>query len=151
MAEAILSVIATNASKLSDLAIKNGQMIYVQDKHKIAFDFDDKRVFYNEIRELATEAGRKSLLAPVAGAFYFVIDTAMLWTYRDGGWVRITTPPEDIVCIGVSLPEIGSAKTLYVNTVQRAISVWDESTGAYVVVADATAEISAEEVSAMFQ
>lgn len=151
MAEAILSVIVTNASKLSDLAIKNGQMIYVQDKHKIAFDFDDKRVFYNEIRELATEAGRKSLLAPVAGAFYFVIDTAMLWTYRDGGWVCITTPPEDIVRIGVSLPETGSAKTLYVNTIQRAISVWDESTGAYVVVADATAEISAEEVSAMFQ
>lgn len=150
MAEAILSVIATHQSKLPDLAITDGQMIFVQDKRKIALDLDGKRVFYNEIRELTTEASRSSLLAPVSGAYYFVVETAMLWTYRDGGWVRITTQPEDIVCIGVSLPDLGKAKTLYVDTANQNISVWDDSTGAYVVVADTTAEISAAEVSAMF-
>lgn len=150
MAEAILSVIATHKSKLPDLAIKDGQLIFVQDKHKIAMDMDGKRVFYNEIRELTTEASRSSMLAPVAGVYYFVVETATLWTYRDGGWVRITTPPEEIVCIGVSLPELGNARTLYVDTVSRAISVWDDSTGAYVVVADATAEITVDEINDMF-
>ena len=76
----ILSVCATVRSKLSDLVIKNGQMIFVQDKHKIALDYNGKRVFYNQIEELATEQERTSLLAPVSGFYYFVIDTAVLWT-----------------------------------------------------------------------
>lgn len=150
MAEAILSVIATQGSKLSDIAIENGQLIFVQDKRKIALDFDGKRVFYNDIRELTTEASRISLLAPVSGAFYFVVETAVLWTYRDGGWVRITTPPSEIVCIGASLPDIGSKDTLYVNNERGEISVWDASAEAYVVVADSTAEITVDEINSMF-
>ena len=150
MADKRLSVIATVGSKLSSLSIQDGQLIFVRDKQKIALDLDGKRVFYNEIHELASEASRTSLLAPIAGSYYFVIDTAVLWTYRDGAWVRITTPPEEIVCIGISLPELGKSKTLYVNTARQEISVWDDASGAYVVVADTTEEISAEEVLAMF-
>lgn len=145
MADKILSVIATVGSKVSDLSIQDGQLIFVQDKRKIAMDMDGKRVFYNEIIELATEASRQNMLAPVAG-YYFVVDTAVLWTYRDGAWVRITTPPEDIVCIGIALPELGKAGTLYVDTERQEISVWDDASGAYVVVADTTNEITAEEV-----
>lgn len=149
MADKILSVIATVGSKVSDLTIKDGQLIFVQDKHRIALDFGGKRVFYNEIHELESEAVRTAILAPISGAYYFVIDTAVLWTYRNG-WVRITTPPEEIVFIGTELPELGSAKTLYVDKANKTISVWDETTGAYVVVADKTAELSADEVKALF-
>lgn len=149
MADNIFSVIATVGSKVSDLAIKDGQLIFVQDKHKIALDFGGKRVFYNEIFELETESARASLLAPITGAYYFVIETAVLWTYRNG-WVRITTPPEEIVFIGTEMPELGSKKTLYVDTANNSISVWDETNGTYVVVADKTKEMSAEEVEALF-
>lgn len=149
MAENILSAIATVGSKVKDLTIKDGQLIFVQDRHKIALDFGGKRVFYNEIHELETDASRTALLAPVTGAYYFVIDTAVLWTYRNG-WVRITTPPEEIVFIGTEMPELGSAKTLYVDKANNTISIWDETTGAYVVVADKTAELSAAEVKALF-
>ena len=110
----VLSVCATVGSKLPDLAIKDGQLIFAQDKHKIALDFGGKRVFYNQIEELATEQDRQSILAPITGQYYFVIKTAVLWTYQDG-WVQLTTPPEEIVFIGTELPELGSAKTLYVN------------------------------------
>ena len=41
------SVIATTSERLSNLVIKNGQLIFIQDKHRIAFDFKDKRTFYN--------------------------------------------------------------------------------------------------------
>lgn len=149
MAENVLSVIATVGSKLSDLTIKNGQLIFVQDKHRIALDFGGKRVFYNEIQELESDSVRKSILAPISGSYYFVIDTAVLWTYRDG-WVRITTPPEEIVFIDTEMPELGSANTLYVNTGEKTISVWDEATGSYVVVADKTNEMSAEDINALF-
>ena len=69
----VLSVCATVGSKLSDLTIKDGQLIFVRDKHKIALDFGGKRTFYNQIEELATEGARTSMLAPVTGLYYFVI------------------------------------------------------------------------------
>ena len=146
----VLSVCATVASRLPDLLIKDGQLIFVQDKHRIALDLGGKRTFYNQIEELATEGARKSLLAPVTGLFYFVIETAVLWTYRDR-WVQITTPPKEVIFIGTELPELGVVKTLYVDTTKKEISVWDEETSDYVVVADKTMEMSAADVDALFQ
>lgn len=145
----ILSVCATVGSKLSDLAITNGQLIFVQDKHKIALDYNGKRVFYNQIQELATDSDRTAILAPVSGLYYFVISTAVLWTYQNG-WVQITTPPEEIVFIGVTLPELGSSMTLYVDTTKKEISIWDASTSTYVVVANETNEMTAEDIDALF-
>lgn len=146
----ILSVCATVGSKLPDLVIKDGQLIFVQDKHKIALDFGGKRTFYNQIEELATEEIRASMLAPVTGLYYFVIDTAVLWTYRNG-WVQITTPPKEVVFIGAELPELGSNKTLYVDTTNKHIAIWDSETSAYVIVADKTQELTAEDIDALFQ
>ena len=94
----VLSVYKTVNSKLSDLPLSNGQLIFVQDKQTIALDFGGKRTIYKQIEELATEDARTSLLAPVAGLYYFVIETGVLWTYRDG-WVQITTPPSEISTI----------------------------------------------------
>ena len=146
----VLSVYATVGSKLSDLVIKDGQLIFVHDKHKIALDVGGKRTFYNQIEELTTEHARTSLLAPVTGLFYFVIETAVLWRYQDG-WVQITTPPKEVVFFGTELPELGVAKTLYVDTANKQISVWDENKSQYVVVADKAEEMTAEDVNALFQ
>lgn len=148
--KAVMSVCATVGDKLSDLVIKDGQLIFVHDKHKIALDFDGKRTFYNQIEELATDGDRISMTAPEAGLFYFVIETAVLWTYQDK-WVPITTPPQEIVFIGTELPELGAARKLYINTSRKEISVWDDESAGYIVVADKTAELTAEDVDALFQ
>lgn len=141
----ILSVCATVGSKLPSLVIKDGQLIFIPDKHKIALDFGGKRTFYNQIEELATEQDRISILAPVTGCYYFVIKTAVLWTYQNG-WVQITTPPEQVVFIGATLPELGSEKTLYVNREEKTISVWNTETQSYDVVANKTEyEFASEE------
>lgn len=147
--KAILSACATVGSKLSDLAIKNGQLVFVQDKHRIALDFNDKRVFYNQIEELSTETERASMLAPVNGIYYFVIDSAVLWTYQNR-WIQITTPPEDVVFIGVELPVMGSNKTLYVD-MTGGISVWDDAAQEYTVVADKCGSISTADITALFE
>lgn len=91
----ILSVLTTVKSKLSDLAMKDGQLIFVRDKQEIALDYDGNRKIYKQIEELATESDRTSILAPVTGRYYFVVETSVLWTYQDG-WVQITTPPKDV-------------------------------------------------------
>lgn len=146
----ILSVCATNANRLPDLAIKNGQLIFIQDKHRIAFDFGGKRRFYNQIEELATEAERVALEAPVTGSYYFVINTAVLWTYQDK-WIPLTTSPEEIVFIGTDvMPELGSAKTLYVSKTKKQISVWDDDTKQYVVVSDKKEIVNVSDIDALF-
>lgn len=143
-----LKVIATSSSRVRELIIKNGQLIFIQDKGRIAFDFNDKRVFYNQIIELDTESERSNLLSPTGG-YYFIIDTAVLWRYDDG-WTQITRAPEEVVFIGVELPELGQQNKLYVNKAEKEISVWDDETGAYIAVSNYTNEITNEDIDGLF-
>ena len=148
----ILSVCATTGERVKELTIKDGQLIFVQDKHRIALDFNGKRRFYNQIEELETELERTSLLAPVSGMYYFIIETAILWTYQNG-WVQITSKPEEIVFIGTDIPELGNPQTLYAITTEgnENISVWDKSSSGYKVVADKTQEVTDEDIISLFE
>lgn len=146
----ILSLYATTGERVKDLSIEDGNLIFIQDKHRIALDFGGKRRFYNQIEELSTEAERQSLLAPISGMYYFVISTATLWTYQSG-WIQITSKPEEIVFIGATLPELGKEQTLYVNKVDKAISVWDADNNTYVVVSDYTNEVTEQNIIDLFE
>ena len=148
--KSVMSLVATSSSRIRDLVIKDGQLIFIQDLGRIAFDFKGKRVFYNQIVELNTEAERLALESPLDG-YYFVIDSACLWFYKSG-WIQITEKPQEIVFVGVELPELGQANKIYANTTEGAenISVWSEELGAYVVVADKTHTMTVEEVIALF-
>lgn len=146
----VLSVIVTTSSKIRNLGIKDSQLIFAQDLGRIAFDFKGKRVFYNQIVELNTEAERLALESPLDG-YYFVLGTSVLWFYKDG-WTQITEKPEQVIYIDVELPRLGQSNKLYAITKEGAenISVWDEDLGAYVVVADKTQTVTSEEVIALF-
>lgn len=134
--EKVFTVIATTASRLPDLAIKDQQLIFVQDKRKIALDLGGKRTFYNQIEILEADADRLALTEPNDGGFYFVLGTSVLWNYSGGKWIAVTSSPQQVLFIGTALPELGSELTLYVNTEESTISVWDTATQSYVVVAD---------------
>ena len=145
-----LKVIATSSSRIRDLIIRDNQLIFVRDLGRIAFDSNGKRVFYNQIVELETEADRLALVNPISG-YYFVIGSACLWFYKDG-WTQITERPQEVLFVGVELPELGSANKIYANTTEGSenISVWDEDADKYVVVADKTQSMTCEEVIALF-
>lgn len=144
-------VVADQASKLSDFAIGDKQIIFMQDKRKLALDYGGKRTFYNQIEILQTDLDRQDLEDPVSGLFYFVIGTASLWYYGNA-WECITAKPEDIVFIGDVMPELGSESTLYVNTEanNERIAVWVEENNSYLTVADKTQTISEEEIASLF-
>ena len=148
--KSVMSLVATSSSRIRDLVIKDGQLIFIQDLGRIAFDFKGKRVFYNQIVELETEADRLALEQPLNG-YYFVIDSACLWFYKNG-WTQITEKPQEIVQIGVELPQLGQQGKLYATTKngEERISVWDEDSDKYIVVADKTQTMTAEEVVALF-
>ena len=144
-------IVVDQASKLSDLAIGHQQIIFIEDKKKIALDFDGKRTFYNHVEVLKTENERKELTAPESGFFYFVVGTATIWFYNEK-WIRATAPPEEIVFIGTSLPELGSENTLYVNKKigEEGISVWDVETQSYKIIAEKVKAISLSKIGKLF-
>ena len=148
--KSVMSLVATSSSRIRDLVIKDGQLIFIQDLGRIAFDFKGKRVFYNQIVELETEADRLALEQPLDG-YYFIIDSACLWMYKSG-WIQITEKPQEIVFVGVELPQLGQTNKIYANTTKGSenVSVWDEEFGCYVVVADKTQSMTAEDVIALF-
>lgn len=146
--KSIMSLIATTSSRIRDLVIKDGQLIFIQDLGRIAFDFKGQRVFYNQIVELKTEAERLALESPLNG-YYFVIDEACLWFYQNG-WVQITERPKEILFIGTELPELGQANKIYIDTDDMEISVWNEETGEYIVVSNYTAEVTDADIENLF-
>jgi hypothetical protein len=139
----------TTGSKLSNLEVKNGQLILIKDTQEVAFDFNDKRVYYKDIITLHTEQERLSLLAPVANKFYFVEETFVLWRRNATSWMQITKPPQDIMFIGDSLPETGTSDKLYINTAHKEISIWNGET--YDVVSNKSESISDEELKNIFK
>lgn len=147
--KAPFKVIATKSSRIKDLPIANGQLIFIQDLSRIALDFGGKRTFYNQITELDKDSERTSMTDPVYG-YYFVIDTAILWLYKDG-WIQVSGTPGEVMYIGTELPELGQANKLYVNKQIKNISVWDEESHSYIVVADCTDEISDTEIEDLFK
>lgn len=146
--KSVMSLVATSSSRIRDLIIKDGQLIFIQDLGRIAFDFKGKRVFYNQIVELNTEAERLALENPLDG-YYFVIDEACLWFYKDG-WTQITEKPKEILFIGVELPELGQANKIYIDTDDREISVWNEEAGEYIVVSNYVAEVTKADIEDLF-
>lgn len=127
----VLSVHATVNSKLADFAQKDGQLIFVQDKQFIALDFGGKRKVYNQIEELANETARTSLLAPVSGRYYFVMDPPVLWRYQTDGWVQITTPP-------ANLEAVEQAAKDYTDTVSQRVTGTIDENGNYIILFDET-------------
>lgn len=143
-----LKVIATSSSRIRDLVIRDNQLILIRDLGRIAFDSQGKRVFYNQIVELETEAERLALVNPIQG-YYFVIGSACLWFYKDG-WTQITERPEEVLFVGVELPELGQEGKLYIDTDDREISVWDEETDTYITVSNYTAEVTDADIESLF-
>ena len=146
--ETVMSLIATKSSRIRELPIKDGQLVFIQDLGRIAFDFNGKRVFYNQIVQLDTDAERLALEAPLNG-YYFIIDEGRLWFYQDE-WIPITGAPQEVLFIGVELPQLGQKNTLYVDKDDKEISVWDEESQAYITVANYTAEVSSEDIESLF-
>ena len=147
--KSVMSLIATTSSRIRELPIKDGQLVFIRDLGRIAFDFKGQRVFYNQIVELDTEADRQALENPLSG-YYFCIDSACMWFYKDD-WIQITDKPQDIIFIGTELPQLGQQNKLYVDTDDKEISVWDEETDRYITVSNFTEDATDEDIENLFK
>ena len=152
--QTLLSVTLTKNQKLSELPISNdSQMIFVEDLHTIALDYHGQRTFYNQIQTIETEQDRQNL-TPVNGVFYFVLDSVVLYGYHDE-WIPLTQTSSNTIYIGISKPTVGFENTLYVDKLQKNISIWDDESNDYIIVGEQAnsnnACISNDEISKLFE
>lgn len=112
----VIKFISTIKSKLDSLELLNGQLIFVEDTQELFLDLHDKRTQYGSFIFLNTEEQRLLLYSPF-NAFYFVLETSILWRYEPDGWVQITSPPrEQVVFLDrENFPTIGDASCIYIS------------------------------------
>lgn len=118
------------SDKLDLIEYKVGNLIFVDDLHRIYLDGISGRVSYDAIKVFATDAERIAYENPLEG-FYFVEDTKCLWRYYESTWSAITAPPSgSVIFIPKSdLPPEGQTDVLYVCDTE--MFVWDENQHLY--------------------
>lgn len=133
---AIVKFYYTTDSKLSELPIVDGQVIFVHDTKKFYLDMNGLRLGYSDIQVLASDSDRTAVLAPVEG-FYFVDDTNVMWRYK-GGWKQITPSNLTPLVFGEyeDFPPTGKENTLYIT--DDATYRWDSITSSYICIANKT-------------
>lgn len=131
-----ISVIATTYEKIGTIEPVNGQITIATDRGLVVFDMNGTRSFVHGIKTIDWDASRKSMEDPVENQIYFVLDTAIFWRFINGAWEQLTHKPEEVVYIGVSLPETGNEGVLYADRGTKSIAVWDDSTKSYDKVAN---------------
>lgn len=105
-----------NESKMSEVPITPGQVLYIEDTHSIYFDNkDEQRVSFALVVDLQTDLQRTSLGHPI-NAIYFVQETGILWKYTDK-WIQLTGEADQQIVFANydDFPEIGMSRRIYVD------------------------------------
>ena len=133
---AIVKFYHTTKSKLAQLPVSDGNLVFVTDTKQMYLDMNGNRLGYTDIQVLPTESDRISILAPVEG-FYFVEETDILWRYKEG-WKQITPSNISPLFFGAyeDFPPVGSSNVLYVS--DGATYKWDTLTSTYSCVSNKT-------------
>lgn len=88
---ALLRPIETIESRLSEITIKQGQLIFCTDTNNIYLDnCDNCRVHMADILKLKSESDRKIMIAPLIGKIYLVEETNKFYKYNGSDWETIS-------------------------------------------------------------
>lgn len=133
---AIVKFYHTTQSKLAQLPVSDGNLIFVTDTKKMYLDINGNRLGYQDIQVLPTETDRTSILAPIEG-FYYIEETNILWRYKEG-WKKVTPDNLSPLFFGAYedfLPT-GNSNVLYIS--DDATYKWDSLTSTYICVSNKT-------------
>lgn len=133
---AIVKFYHTTQSKLAQLPVSDGNLIFVTDTKKMYLDINGNRLGYQDIQVLSTETDRTSILAPIEG-FYYIEETNILWRYKEG-WKKVTPDNLSPLFFGAyeDFPPTGNSNVLYIS--DDATYKWDSLTSTYICVSNKT-------------
>ena len=90
-----VQLVNVNKTTLESTEVTNGCVYFVEDTKELFYDLGSKRTEVKDILILEKEAERTSILFSPLNKFYFVIETQILWLYKDGNWYRVTADFSD--------------------------------------------------------
>ena len=133
---AIVKFYHTTQSKLAQLPVSDGNLVFVTDTKKMYLDINGNRLAYIDIQVLPEESDRTSILAPIEG-FYYVEETNILWRYKEG-WKKVTPDNLSPLFFGAyeDFPPTGNSNVLYIS--DDATYKWDSLTSTYTCVSNKT-------------
>lgn len=133
---AIVKFYHTTQSKLAQLPVSDGNLVFVTDTKKMYLDINGNRLGYQDIQVLPTETDRTSILAPIEG-FYYIEETNILWRYKEG-WKKVTPDNLSPLFFGAyeDFPPTGNSNVLYIS--DDATYKWDSLTSTYICVSNKT-------------
>ena len=133
---AIVKFYHTTQSKLAQLPVSDGNLIFVTDTKKMYLDINGNRLGYQDIQVLPTDTDRTSILAPIEG-FYYIEETNILWRYKEG-WKKVTPDNLSPLFFGAyeDFPPTGNSNVLYIS--DDATYKWDSLTSTYICVSNKT-------------
>ena len=133
---AIVKFYHTTQSKLAQLPVSDGNLVFVTDTKKMYLDINGNRLAYTDIQVLPKETDRTSILAPIEG-FYYIEETNILWRYKEG-WKKVTPDNLSPLFFGAyeDFPPIGNSNVLYIS--DDATYKWDSLTSTYICVSNKT-------------
>ena len=136
----------TSPDKVSEIEIKKGNLIFVEDERTIYLDNDDTRVAYQQIMSLQNDEDRVVLTSRLVPGFYFVLSNNILWRLdANRQWIQITERPSEQIVYGSleTFPRPGSEFTLYRTS--EALYHWSNDQQAYINYCSAVPEWVIEE------
>ena len=146
---AVVNLYIAQPKHLSQLPVRDGNIIFLENSNKVCLDYHDKRYDYETIKTFQTDSEREIFVPDLSG-YYFVVETGCLWYYNNG-WSRITCPPEDVVTfVDIDLPTVGRSETLYVSKKKQVISIWDTDKNEYLAVSDYTKSVTEDDIANLF-
>lgn len=80
----------TNKSTLQSTPVTDGRVYFVSDTKELFYDFGTVRNEIKDILILEKEAERTNILFAPLNKFYFVLETQILWVYKDGTWYQVS-------------------------------------------------------------
>lgn len=132
-----MKLVYTTSTKLNQIAITDGQIIFLSDENQICLDMKGKRLIYKAIKTFDTDVQRLNS-TPIEKTFYFVFETNVMWQYINSQWHQITAsdltpilfyPKEE------NFPAIGKENRLYYTN--EGIYNWKNSDQEYNLIANA--------------
>lgn len=88
---ALIKPIEVIQSRLSEVPIKHGQILFCTDTNDIYMDSSEgSRVQMSDIIKLATEEERESMFVPLIGKIYLVEESNKLYSYNGLDWETIS-------------------------------------------------------------
>lgn len=122
-----LSLFEVTQSQLSQVAVKDGQLIVCTDTGNFYRDLSDRRIILGS----SIEKVNALPLAPLSNKVYLLLSDQSLW-YYENDWIQLSNNRVVVTASTyASLPSVGQEACVYVVKNQNKTYRWDDTDNRY--------------------